>query len=288
MISNHTPIHWHWNRHVVGWFLALLILLTCWPLMARGQEASNSDAAAPRERAGSAQAKASESVAAATQRSLISFFRDGGPLMYPILACSVIMMLFTFERTISLRRRKIIHKPFVKQFLHQIRDGKFDREDALDFCESNHSVIAGVFSAAVRKWGRPAVEVEQAILDAGERAANGMRRNLRLLNGVATISPLLGLLGTVFGMIMSFNEIAHADAMGSPEQLAGGIGVALLTTAFGLTVAIPSMISYMYFLSRVDRLVMEIDALGQELVSEISAEELADREDRPKGKKKAA
>ena len=85
-----------------------------------------------------------------------------------------------------------------------------------------------------------------------------------------------------------FNEIAHADAMGSPEQLAGGIGVALLTTAFGLTVAIPSMISYMYFLSRVDRLVMEIDALGQELVSEISAEELADREDRPKGKKKAA
>lgn len=288
MISNHTPIHWYWNRHAVGWFLALLILLTCWPLMARGQGASNADASAPAVQADSAKTAKGEGVTSIPQRSLISFFRDGGPLMFPILGCSIIMVLFTFERTISLRRRKIIHKPFVKQFLHQIRDGKFDRDDALEFCEKNHSVIAGVFAAAVRKWGRPAVEVEQAILDAGERAANGMRRNLRLLNGVATISPLLGLLGTVFGMIMSFNEIAHADAMGSPEQLAGGIGVALLTTAFGLTVAIPSMISYMYFLSRVDRLVMEIDALGQDLVSEISAEELADKEERPRGRKKAA
>ncbi|MCE9554547.1 MAG: MotA/TolQ/ExbB proton channel family protein [Planctomycetes bacterium] len=256
--------------------------------MARGQGPSNAEAPAPIEKTEPAKSAKGESVAASTQRSLISFFRDGGPLMYPILGCSVIMVLFSFERMISLRRRKIIHKPFVKQFLHQIREGKFDREDALDFCESNHSVIAGVFAAAVRKWGRPAVEVEQAILDAGERAANGMRRNLRLLNGVATISPLLGLLGTVFGMIMSFNEIAHADAMGSPEQLAGGIGMALLTTAFGLTVAIPSMISYMYFLSRVDRLVMEIDALGQELISEISAEELTDKEEKPRGKKKAA
>jgi len=288
MIPNHTPIHWHWNRHAVGWFLALLMVLTCWPLVARGQESSPAEPDATVVKSEPVKSDPSEGMAAATQRSLISFFRDGGPLMFPILGCSIIMVLFTFERMISLRRRKIIHKPFVKQFLHQIRDGKFDRDDALEFCEKNHSVIAGVFAAAVRKWGRPAVEVEQAILDAGERAANGMRRNLRLLNGVATISPLLGLLGTVFGMILSFNEIAHADAMGSPEQLAGGIGMALLTTAFGLTVAIPSMISYMYFLSRVDRLVMEIDALGQELVSEISAEELADKDDRPRGRKKAA
>jgi len=287
MISQNTPIHWHWNRHAVGWFFAILILLSCWPLMAQAQETADSPPAAPVASEAAAPA-APQGVVAATQRSLISFFKDGGPLMFPILGCSIIMVLFTFERMISLRRRKIIHKPFVKQFLHQIREGKFDRDDALEFCEKNHSVIAGVFAAAVRKWGRPAVEVEQAILDAGERAANAMRRNLRLLNGVATISPLLGLLGTVFGMIASFNEIAHADAMGRPEQLAGGIGVALLTTAFGLTVAIPALISYMYFLSRVDRLVMEIDALGQEVISEISAEELADKSDRPRGRKKAA
>jgi biopolymer transport protein ExbB len=264
--------------------------MICWPLVAWAQ--TTPAVTPPRELDAPSAASAAEAprddapaAAGSTQRSLITFFKDGGALMYPILGCSIIMVLFTFERMISLRRRRIIHKPFVKQFLHQLREGKFDREEALEFCEKNHSVIAGVCAAAVRKWGRPAVEVEQAILDAGERAANSMRRNLRLLNGVATISPLLGLLGTVLGMITSFNEIAHADAMGRPEQLAGGIGVALLTTAFGLTVAIPALISYMYFLSRVDRLVMDIDALGQEVVAEICAEELADR---PRGRKKAA
>jgi len=281
MIVSPSSPQWHWNRRAVGWFLTLLTIMICWPLVAWSQTVPA--VTPPRDFA--AETAKDEAPAGSKQRSLISFFKEGGALMYPILGCSIIMVLFTFERMMSLRRRRIIHKPFVKQFLHQIGEGKFDRDEALEFCEKNHSVIAGVFAAAVRKWGRPAVEVEQAILDAGERAANSMRRNLRLLNGVATISPLLGLLGTVLGMITSFNEIAHADAMGRPEQLAGGIGVALLTTAFGLTVAIPALISYMYFLSRVDRLVMDIDALGQEVVAEICAEELADR---PRGRKKAA
>jgi biopolymer transport protein ExbB len=280
-----TRIDWHWNRQVIRWFLALLIILISWPVLARGDATAEDGATA---KATAADTENSSGAAKASHRTLISFFKDGGPLMYPILVCSIIMVLFSLERVISLRRRRIIHRPFVKQFLHQLREGKFDRDEALEFCEKNHSIVAGIFAAAVRKWGRPGVEVEQAILDAGERAANGMRRNLRLLNGVATISPLLGLLGTVFGMIMSFNEIAHEQAMGSPEQLAGGIGVALLTTAFGLSVAIPSMISYMYFLSRVDRLVMELDALGQEVVGEISAEELANKADRPRTRKKAA
>ena len=118
------------------------------------------------------------------------------------------------------------------------------------------------------------MEVEQAIIDAGERANNGLRRYLRILNGVATVSPLLGLLGTVVGMIRAFNAIATSDAMGRPELLASGISQALLTTAAGLTVAIPALICYMFFVSRVDRLIIDIDALGQELVQMISAEEL--------------
>ena len=118
------------------------------------------------------------------------------------------------------------------------------------------------------------MEVEQAIIDAGERANNGLRRYLRILNGVATVSPLLGLLGTVVGMIRAFNAIATSDAMGRPELLASGISQALLTTAAGLSVAIPALICYMFFVSRVDRLIIDIDALGQELVQMISAEEL--------------
>jgi len=130
-----------------------------------------------------------------------------------------------------------------------------------------------VFAAAVKKWNRPAVEVEQAVIDAGERVANGLRRYLRLFNGIATISPLLGLLGTVLGMIQAFNAIAtSSDAMGKPEVLAAGIGEALLTTAGGLSVAIPAFIAYMYFSSRVDRLIIEIDGLGQQAVSAIASD----------------
>ena len=119
---------------------------------------------------------------------------------------------------------------------------------------------------------RPAVEVEQAIIDAGERVTNNLRKYLRVLNGVSTISPLLGLLGTVLGMIRAFNAIATADAMGRPELLAGGISQALLTTAAGLSVAIPALIAYLFFCGRVDHLIMNLDALGQKIVDLISAD----------------
>ena len=207
-------------------------------------------------------------------RNLWDIVRDGGPLMVPIAFCSLVLVAFVFERTVSLRRGRVIPGPFVSRFIQQMREGELDHDKALALCLENGSPVADVFAGAVRKWGRPAVEVEQAIIDAGERANNGLRRYLRILNGVATVSPLLGLLGTVVGMIRAFNAIATSDAMGRPELLASGISQALLTTAAGLTVAIPALICYMFFVSRVDRLIIDIDALGQELVQMISAEEL--------------
>jgi biopolymer transport protein ExbB len=204
--------------------------------------------------------------------SMAKIFRDGGILMYPILLCSIISLVFVFERTISLRRGRIIPDPFVKRFLHQLREGQLDREQALLLCEQNKSPVATVFAGAIRKWGRPSVEVEQALIDAGERVTNELRKYLRVFNGVATVSPLLGLLGTVFGMIEAFNAIATSRALGKPELLATGISEALLTTAFGLVVAIPALIFYWYFVSCVDRRVIEIDALGQELVNLISGD----------------
>ena len=172
----------------------------------------------------------------------------------------------------------------MRRFLEQLREGQLTRDEALKLCEENRSPVAEVFAAAVRKWGRPSVEVEQAIIDAGERVTNGLRRYLRLFNGVSTISPLLGLLGTVLGMIRAFNAIVTAGAMGRPELLAGGISQALLTTAAGLTVAIPALIAYLYFVSRVDRLIIAIDSLGQQVVDLISAEAQANR----KGGRRAA
>ena len=142
-------------------------------------------------------------------------------------------MLITFERLISLRRRRVVPRLFVERFLLQIREGALDRHEALEKCDEEPSYIAQVFAAAIRKWGKPAVEVEQAVLDEGERVANVLRKYLRVVNGISTVSPLLGLAGTVWGMMHAFSIIATNSAMGRAEMLAGGISVALVTTASG-------------------------------------------------------
>jgi len=205
-------------------------------------------------------------------KNMLQMLKDGGPVMFPIGICSFLLTIFVMERSIALRRSRVIPSPWVKRFLSQLRDGQLERDTALELCADNGSAVSKVFAAAVKKWGRPAVEVEQAILDAGERVTNDLRRYLRLFNGISTVTPLLGLLGTVFGMIHSFNTISNSDAMGKSELLAAGIGEALLSTAAGLSVAIPALIVYLYFVGRVDRFVIDIDAAGQELVEFISAE----------------
>src|SRR3954469_18226723 len=220
---------------------------------------------------------AAPTMAPVPTRSLFDMLFAGGPLIIPILLASFVMMLIVFERFISLRRRRVVPRLFIERFLLQVREGALDRTDALERCEDESSHIARVFAAGVRKWGKPAVEVEQAVLDEGERVANVLRKYLRVLNGVSTVSPLLGLLGTVWGMIQAFNVIASSPAMGRAEMLAGGISVALITTASGLLVAIPALVFYLFFVGRVDGLVMDIDRYGQDLVNLISHEALEDR-----------
>ena len=199
----------------------------------------------------------------------------GGPLMIPILLCSFVAIVFGLERIVILRRRRVIPKDFVTRFLQQLEQGKLDRRTALGLCEENGSPVAQVFEHAVRKWGRPSVEVEQAVIDGGERQVGLLRKHLRILNAVATLGPLLGLLGTVMGMIETFYEIARSEGTAKASDFAGGIGVAMLTTAGGLLVAIPAMTVYMYLIGRVDALVMEMDAASQKVVNLISAEALA-------------
>jgi biopolymer transport protein ExbB len=218
-------------------------------------------------------------------QSLLQMALAGGVTIIPIALASFVMLVVVFERLVSLRRSRVLSEPFIHCFLSQVADGTVDRRDALEMCENEASHMARVFAAGVRKWGKPAVEVEQAILDEGERTANVLRKYLRVINGVATVSPLMGLFGTVWGMMQAFNAIASASAMGRPELLAAGISEALITTAAGLVVAIPALILYLYFVGRVDTLVMEIDGYGQELVQLISTEALQDRQ---KDKKKAA
>ncbi|MBD3672795.1 MAG: MotA/TolQ/ExbB proton channel family protein [Planctomycetaceae bacterium] len=201
----------------------------------------------------------------------------GWPFLVPFLAASFISLWFGLERLVVLRRGRVIPRAFVERFIKHLEQGKLEPQQALDLCEDNGSPTAVVFAHGVRKWGRPSVEVEQAILDGGERQVSLLRKHLRVLNGVATVTPLIGLLGTVIGMIRSFNEIAGADAMGKATQLASGIALALLTTAAGLIIAIPSLILYMYLAGKVDSVVMDMDRHAQRVVELISSEGLSAR-----------
>lgn len=257
------------------------LLLTLWCGSTTGAEDANQDLQSLPASPATTRPEESQPETVAEQKplpskNLLAVAREGGPMLIPLAVCSFVLFVFVFERAISLRRGRVIPRPFVKRFLHQLAEGQLERMDALDRCQENRSPVAEVFAAGVMKWNRPAVEVEQAIIDAGERVANGLRRYLRLFNGISTISPLFGLLGTVVGMIRAFDAIATADAMGRPELLAAGISQALLTTAAGLTVAIPAITAYLFFASRVDRLIVEIDVLGQQVVNQIASDSWKD------------
>jgi len=224
-------------------------------------------------------------------KSLLVVLRSGGPLMIPLALCSFVLLVFVFERMISLRRGRVIPTPLVTRILDQVRQRQIDRDQAIALCEENPCPACEVLGEGIRKWGRSSVEVEQAILDSGERVSSELKRNLRVIHGVATVTPLLGLLGTVLGMIQAFDAISTISPGVDPKILiATGISQALLTTAAGLSIAIPALIAHMYFASCVDRRVVEIDAIGLQLVRLISAEGLAEPQSTkaPKRGKKAA
>ena len=278
------------RRHVAGppvWLMAIVVAAgMAAPAAAQGPRAWAGSAArepvriaaAPELAAGSAAAPDAAAAPVAETPiptgSLLATIRSGGILMLPLFACSFALVVFGIERLVSLRGSRIAPRPFVDRFIERVQSGQISRGEALDACEENGSPAAKVFAAAVRRWGRPAVEIEQAALDACEREVNHLRRYRRIFNGVATVGPLLGLLGTVFGLIRSFNDVAVSGAMGRPDLLARGFGEALVTTAMGLLVAIPAMVMHWYFTSRVDRLAMRLDETCQQVIDEISQEAL--------------
>jgi biopolymer transport protein ExbB len=184
-------------------------------------------------------------------------FRKGGPMMWPILGCSIVMFAFFLERLVSLRRRAVFPSRLRQDAGTLIRAGRVD--DASQQCAENGSPFGRLLHACMVRAGASGFEMEAALEEAGARVLYDLRRNTKALGVIADISPLLGLMGTVTGMIKAFNVVAKAGALGRAELLAEGISEALLTTAFGLLVAIPSMIFYNYFRSKADGLLREME-----------------------------
>lgn len=188
----------------------------------------------------------------------------GGLLMIPIALCSLVALALIVERLLVLRRAKVIPPRFATEAAVVL-----DRSpaEALAFARSNASPIARIFEAALRRWNRPLSQVEKAVVEAGLRETAFLRRRLRGLAVIAAVAPLLGLLGTIFGMIRAFRTVAaSAEALGRTELLAAGIYEAMVTTAAGLLVAIPVLLAYHALAARIDRLVLEMDEACVELV----------------------
>lgn len=261
---------------------ALLLLLLGWGAFAAAQDPPGQP---PPVNAAPAQAgKEFPSITT----NMLDMIQALGIFAYPFAIATLTALWFIVERLVVLRRGRVIPKPFVQRFLKLIENGELSKEEALEVCEENGSCVAKVFAHGVRKWGKSSVEVEQAIIDGGERQVGELRKHIRIINGVATIGPLIGLLGTVWGMLESFHMIAKSGEMGRTSDLAHGIAMALVTTAVGLLIAIPALVAYMYLVGRVDALVMEMDDLAQRLVWSISAEGLAEQPARLKKLKDAA
>lgn len=234
--------------------------------------------AAPPEAAQPSAAPAQETGPAAKHASgqpvrpptVFELLQQGGPVMYPIYACSVLALAFAIERAISLRRRRILPPDFILNLRNLLAARPLDREKIITYCQSDPSPIARVLQAALKRLNRPLPEIEKSIEDAGAREVRLLRRNCRVLSGVAYIAPLLGLLGTVFGMIQCFSEVSTGEALGRAEKLAAGIYQALVTTAAGLTVAIPAAVMYLLLMARIEKLVSEMDELSLEFVETVA------------------
>jgi len=200
--------------------------------------------------------------------SLWDFVVKGGPMMIPIGAASLVALTVVIERLISLRRGNIIPPAFVTG-LRKTLDSEGDRSGALDYCHNNGSPIANILAAGIKKLDDSLERLEKYVQEAGEREIVKLRKYLRLLSVVASIAPLMGLLGTIFGMIIGFQTVAtNAESLGKAELLAKGIYQAMITTAAGLLVAIPVLIAYHYFSARIDGLVAEMDRTTVDFIEE--------------------
>ena len=202
---------------------------------------------------------------------------SGGPVLIAIILVSVYAVYLFIERLLKLSKERVDADALMVKVNAAVR--KRDLESALDACEAHGGPVARVLTAALfmLPYGRSAVEAsfQEASLQEEQRLSRG----LRPLATIAQTAPLLGLLGTVTGMIIAFAEISR-QGTGNPAALADGIGQALVTTAAGLIVAIPTLIGQNYLASRVDAILLEIDKRREELMANVAQVVAARRDDK--------
>jgi biopolymer transport protein ExbB len=197
---------------------------------------------------------------------MLEIFYKGGPLMYPILFCSVLALAIFLERLWNFYRFQQNNPELVQEVDPLLADNKF--EQASVACQRYGSPLSRVYVTAIRMAGRTRDQIKSVVEEAGSREIASLERYLGLLGTIATITPLLGLLGTVLGMIRAFTVLA-VEGVGTPATLGGGISEALITTAAGLTVAIPTILLHKYLTGRVDRISLDLEVKALKVVDQL-------------------
>jgi len=180
----------------------------------------------------------------------------GGVVMYPIILCSIIALGVFLDRLWVLRRKNIIPGEFIRNVEEQVKNQKIS--EAIFLCQGDDSSIAKIFLAGLKNAGRGMWLVKEAIEEMGGREGVILEKHVGILSTIANLTPLLGLLGTVSGMIKTFNVIS-LQGVGNPALLAGGISEALITTATGLCVAIPTLVCYRILKDKAEALIFEME-----------------------------
>lgn len=201
--------------------------------------------------------------------SVLDFVMRGGPVMIPIALCSLLALAVAVERLLRLSHRQVIPPGFLDGLRGVLKEPARDRDAGLQYCGQRPGPVSRVFAVGIRRLGEPEEQLERHIQEAGQREVPGLRKRLRILAVIASVTPLLGLLGTILGMITAFKTVAASgEALGRTELLAKGIYEAMVTTAAGLVVAIPTMLLYHWLSSKVELLVAEIDRMTVEFIEE--------------------
>lgn len=194
---------------------------------------------------------------------MLELFKAGGWLMFPLFACSVIAIGIITERFWSLQTRRIAPPELITQIWQWLRYNQVD-QDRIKSLQKN-SPLGRILAAGLMDRNAAREITKESIEDTGRHVTAMMEKNLNTLGTIAAISPLIGLLGTVVGMIKVFAVIT-TEGVGNPETLAGGISEALITTAAGLVVAIPSVIFYRYFRGKINHLVVNMEEQAMQLI----------------------
>ncbi len=206
---------------------------------------------------------------------MLELIKSGGWMMIPILICSVVSLAIILERFWSLQARKVAPRHLVAQIYHMKKNNRLDTQ-AIKTLRAQ-SPLGRVLAAGLANLNHSREVMKEAIEESGRHVVHHLERYLSTLGTIASISPLLGLLGTVIGMIKVFTVIT-AQGVGNPSLLAGGISEALVTTAAGLTVAIPSLMAHRYFRRQIDEHVIAMEQEAIKLVEVMHGQREPDAE----------